>query len=252
MSLRCFYLGLFLGSVAQGGEAGFKEVVGPFLKEHCVECHGPEKQKGKLRLDTLGGNFADAGVASKWAEVVNQVNAHQMPPEEEAQPSAEAAGKFAERIEQELAKAEIAKRSTRVVMRRINRAEYNNTVRDLVGVDFQPAERFPEDPPAGGFDNIGRALSLSPMQVELYYAAARQILDRALVEGERPEVVQWRFEPEENTKGGDAYRVKRGGNDIILNDGENVTEGGMTVVHHESWNTGVGFRGFKVRRRGSM
>lgn len=250
MSIRCFSLVLFLGSVAHGGEAGFKEVVGPFLKEHCVECHGPEKQKGKLRLDVLGGDFADAGVAAKWAEVVNQVNAHQMPPEEEAQPSVEAAGKFAERIEQELARAEIAKRSTRVVMRRMNRAEYNNTVRDLVGVDFQPADRFPEDPPAGGFDNIGKALTLSPMQVELYYAAARQILDRALVEGGQPEGIKWRFEPEENTKGGDAYRVKRGEYDIILNDGENVTEGGMTVVHHESWNTGVGFRGFKVPAEG--
>ena len=55
MSIRCFSLALFLGSVAHGGEADFKEVVGPFLKEHCVECHGPEKQKGKLRLDVLGG-----------------------------------------------------------------------------------------------------------------------------------------------------------------------------------------------------
>ena len=111
------------------------------------------------------------------------MNTHQMPPEEEKQPEVAASGRFADWLTAELGRAEIARRSTRVVLRRINRAEYNNTIRDLVGVDFSPADQFPEDPPAGGFDNIGQALSISPLQLELYYSAARQVLDRALVEG---------------------------------------------------------------------
>ncbi len=237
-------------SLACSAEPGFKEVITPFLKEHCVACHGPEKQKGKLRLDTLAGDFADPGAAAKWKEVVNSIGGHEMPPEDEPQPAPEAAGKFAGWLETKLAEAEIAKRSTRVVLRRMNRAEYNNTIRDLVGVDFQPAEKFPEDPPAGGFDNIGQALSMSPMQVELYYAAARQILDRALVEGAQPAAVKWHFEPEENTKSTDQYRVKRDGNNIILNDGENTAENGFTVIHHDSWNKGIGFRDFKVPHEG--
>ena len=231
-------------------EPGFKEVVTPFLKEHCVSCHGPEKQKGKLRLDNLASDFADPLVTAKWKEVVNSIGGHEMPPEEEPQPSPEAAGKVAGWLEAELARGEIAKRSTRVVLRRMNRSEYNNTIRDLVGVNFQPADKFPEDPPAGGFDNIGQALSMSPMQVELYYAAAGQILDRALMDGPQPAVVKWRFEPEENTQGGDRYRVKRDGNNVLLNDGENKTENGFTVIHHDSWNKGVGFRDFKVPHEG--
>ena len=226
--------------------AGFAQIVQPFIRDHCVKCHGPEKQKGKLRLDTLPMNFADPAVTSKWAEVVNSVNSHEMPPEDEKQPAPAAAGRFAQWLEAALARGEIAKRSTRVVLRRMNRAEYNNTIRDLVGVDFQPADKFPEDPPAGGFDNIGQALSISPLQLELYYAAARQILDRALVEGAQPAVLKWRFEPEENTTGGDRLRVKRDGNNILLNDGENPTENGFTVVHHESWNKAIGFRDFKL------
>ena len=241
---------LLLASSALAAEPVFKEIVTPFLKEHCVSCHGPDKQKGKLRLDTLTGNFSDPGEASKWKEVVNSIGGHEMPPEDEPQPSSEAAGKFAGWLETKLAEAEIAKRSTRVVLRRMNRAEYNNTIRDLVGVDFQPAEKFPEDPPAGGFDNIGQALSMSPMQVEMYYAAARQILDRALVEVDRPATVKWHFEPDENTLGGDRYRVKRDGNNILLNDGENTTVDGFTVIHHDSWNKGIGFRDFKVPHEG--
>ncbi len=225
---------------------GFAKMVQPYVKDHCVKCHGPEKQKGKLRLDTLANDFGDAAVVAKWAEVVNAVNAHEMPPEDEKQPAADAAGKFAAWIEGELARGEIAKRSTRVVLRRINRAEYDNTIRDLVGVDFSPAEKFPEDPPAGGFDNIGQALSISPMQVELYYAAARQILDRAFYEGAQPAAVKWHFEPEENTTGADRLRVKHDGNNILLNDGENPTENGFTVIHHEAWNKNLGFRDFKV------
>jgi hypothetical protein len=247
-----FLLGAILSmrGICAEDSAGFSKVVQPFLKAYCTSCHGPEKQKGKLRLDTLKADFSDPLVAEKWKEVVNSVNGHEMPPEEEKQPAPEAAAQFAEWLEQSLAKAEIAKRSTRVVLRRMNRAEYDNTIRDLVGVDIKPSEKFPEDPPAGGFDNIGQALTMSPMQVELYYAAARQILDRALLEGAQPESIKWHFEPEENTLGGDRYRVKMGKNNIILNDGKNQTVNGFTVVHHESWDKGVGFRDFKVPAEG--
>ena len=229
---------------------GFSKTVQPFLKEHCVKCHGPDKQKGKLRLDTLPANFKDPTVVEKWKEVITSVSNHEMPPEEEPQPSPEAAGKLAAWLEHQLAMTELAGRSTRVVLRRMNRAEYDNTIRDLIGVDFKPSEKFPEDPPAGGFDNIGQALTMSPMQVELYYAAAREILDRALVEGPPPPVIKWRFEPEENAEGTDRYRVKKDGNNILVNDGENATENGFTVIHHNAWNKSIGFRDFTLANAG--
>ncbi len=86
--------------------------------------------------------------------------------------------------------------------------------------------------------------------MELYYSAARTILDHALVEGEQPAAMKWHFEPEENTEGGDRYRVKHDGNNILLNDGENPTENGFTLIHHDSWNKGIGFRDFKLPTEG--
>lgn len=237
-------------SLGQGGAAGLKEIAAPFVETHCISCHGPEKQKGKLRLDTLSADFRNPLAAEKWKEVLNAVNGHEMPPEDEPQPAAAEAGRFAEWVEQELARAEMERRSARVVLRRMNRAEYDNTIRDLLGVDCQPSEDFPEDPPAGGFDNIGQALTISPMQMELYYSAAREILDRALPEGPRPEAIKWRFEPEENTAGMDRLRVRRGENDILLNAGENSVENGSTVVHHRAWDKGIGFRSFVVPAEG--
>lgn len=240
-------IGFTVRTAADGAnQDGFGAIVQPFLKDHCTKCHGPEKQKGKVRLDTLSNEFQDPATASKWADVVNAVNRREMPPREEPQSAGEETARFADWIEGALAQAEIAKRSTRVILRRLNRSEYNNTVRDLVGVDFNPAEKFPEDPSAGGFDNIGQALSVSPMQMELYYAAARQILDRALVEGPPPKVIRWHFEPEENQEGMDRYRVKRVDNNIILNAGANRTAKGFTVVHHDSWDRSIGFRDFAV------
>ncbi|MHA3774139.1 DUF1592 domain-containing protein [Verrucomicrobiota bacterium sgz303538] len=229
---------------------GFAKTVQPFLQEHCVSCHGVKKQKGDLRLDTLKNDFLDPGTAKKWANVVNTVSGHEMPPEEEKQPSPDSAGRLVEWLTAELGRAEIAKRSGTTVMRRMNRAEYNNTIRDLVGVDFQPAEKFPEDPPAGGFDNVGEALTVSPLHLELYYAAAQQILSRALYEGAQPPVLKWHFEPEDHNDKSDGARVKRDGQTITLSDGINETENGFTVVHHSGWNTVVGFRNFKLPYEG--
>ncbi|MBX3743562.1 MAG: DUF1592 domain-containing protein [Akkermansiaceae bacterium] len=245
MTFRAILFFLTLAA-ARAAEPAFDQIAKPFIGKHCVECHGPEKQKGKLRLDTLPVDFSDPHTASKWKEVVTSVSNHEMPPEDEPQPPSAESAAFAGWLEARLGEAEIAKRSSRVVMRRMNRAEYNNTIRDLLGVDFRPADQFPEDPPAGGFDNIGQALTMSPMQMELYYNSARQILDRALAEGEKPAGIKWRFEPEENTAGPDKLRVKRDGNNILLNDGNNPTEGGFTVIHHDSWDKTVGFRDFAV------
>lgn len=236
---------ILAASVAQAQESA-SHPFSPFLKTYCLKCHGPTDQGSDLRLDTLAADFSDPLTASKWAEVANAINGHSMPPPDEKQPPVKEAAKFAEWLEQSLAKAEIAKRATRIVMRRMNRAEYTNTIRDLVGVDFDASEIFPEDPSAGGFDNIGAALSMSPLQMELYYDAARDILDHALVEGPKPETIKWHFEPEENTQGTDRLRVNRGKFRVLLNDGANTTENGFTVVHHNAWNKNIGFRDFEV------
>ena len=249
---------LFLAKVSFGqestylaDEAGYEKIVQPFLAEHCARCHGEKKQKGKFRVDQqLPNTFLKPRAAEQWAEVLNVVRSHEMPPEDEPQPDAEVAGAFGDWVEKELGRAEVAMRSNEVVLRRMNRAEYVNTVWDLVGVEIDP-ERFPEDPQAGGFDNVGEALTLSPLHLEMYFDVARDVFDQAFVSGERPESIKWRFEPEEDPHGADKTRIARGENKhIILNKSKNTAEGGVTVMHHESWDRNINVRNFKVPHAG--
>src|SRR5439155_23098520 len=74
----------------------------------------------------------------------------------------------------------------RVTMRRLNRAEYSNTIRDLVGIDFDPGDELPADDVGYGFDNIGDVLTISPLLMERYLAVAEAIMARAIVSGPPP------------------------------------------------------------------
>lgn len=256
MKLRTFISYLAFASSAAGETyqpdvEGFQEIARPFFKSHCINCHGDKKSKGDLNIESeLENNFLDLAAAGHWGEILNVINGHEMPPEDEPQPKPEDTGRFADWVAGELARAEVSQKSNRIVLRRLNRAEYANTIRDLVGVPFNP-EAFPEDPPASGFDNIGSALTLSPLHLELYYDAAREIIDRAFVTGEKPPVIKWRFDPEESTKGADRTRVERGNNKVLLNGGSNnKIENGFVVTRSTSWDRIVGFRGFKLEHPG--
>lgn len=230
---------------------GFKTIARPYFETHCHSCHGEKKSKGDLNLQTdLKNDFLNLAESAKWGEILNAVNGHEMPPEEEPQPMPEDSARFAEWVANELSRAEISKKSSRVVLRRLNRAEYANTIRDLLHVRFDPTE-FPEDPPSAGFDNIGSALTLSPLHLELYYNAARDLIDQAIVTGEKPPVIKWRFEPDESTSGPDRDRVKRGENNIILNGGaKNKIVDGFVVSRSLDWDRIVGFRDFRVEHTG--
>lgn len=229
--------------------AGFAEKVQPFLKEHCLRCHGPEKQKGDVRLDTgLAENFLEVTAKQKWGDVVEVLNSHEMPPEKEKQPEAAQVAAVVDWVTAQLVKAELVRRDGAVVLRRLNREEYGNTIRELTGVEWD-VSGFPADPAAGGFDNNGRALTVSPMHMELYIEAARRILDRALPEGAAPEVVRWRFEPEEGS--GDDHRVRLPDKqNPIVHGGKNEKRGGMTVMHHNSWDRNANARDFSLPAEG--
>ncbi len=230
---------------------GFKIIAQPYFAEHCITCHGEKKSKGELNLETqLQNNFLDLAESGKWGEILDAVNSHEMPPEDEPQPDSEITAAFADWVANELARAEISQKSTRVILRRLNRNEYANTIRDLLGVTFDP-EAFPEDPPSGGFDNIGSALTLSPLHLELYYDAARQVIEDAIVTGEKPPVIKWRFEPDESTAGADRTRVERGQNKILLNGGsKNQIIDGFTVSRSLAWDRIIGFRDFQLEHPG--
>lgn len=236
------------GTPFKPDDATFQKVVNPFLKVHCTRCHGATKQEGNLRVDQhLTMQFLDPSVKEKWGEVINVLNAHEMPPEKEPQPKADEVAKVVDWITAQMAQAELVRRDGVIVLRRLNRDEYRNTIRDLIGVDFDPAG-FPQDPFSGGFDNNGKALTMSPLHTELYYEAAGKILDRAFVEGSQPEAIQWRFEVDSGDN--DSNRVRYGKNNAIVNGGRNPVQGGFKVLHHDSWDRTLNARDFKVPHAG--
>jgi len=247
-----FLIVLLIGlAVPARSNEDYQRVVEPFFKTYCHSCHTGEKPKGSFRTDraTLTPDFSDQAIKAKWREVVNVLNSHEMPPKKSLQPKASEVATIVDWITAGMVKAELAKRESSVVMRRLNRAEYKNTIRDLFGMDYD-VSGFPEDPPAGGFDNNGRALTLSPLHLEIYLGAARQIVERAIVEGPKPQKIQWRFTP----KVGDADRTRLRldkDNNPIVNGGNNRQEGDWVVVHHNSWDKQIGARDFRVPHTGN-
>lgn len=232
--------------ITSSDSATFQKLVQPFFQTYCGECHYGDTPKGDLNLEAkaLSAQFGDATTKARWKEVVNVLNSHSMPPKKAKQPSAKETAAVVDWITQETIAAELANRESRVVLRRLNRAEYQNTIRDLIGIDYD-VSAFPEDPAAGGFDNNGTALTVSPLHIEIYLNAAMDILDRALVEGDQPKMIRWRFNP----KAGPADRTRvrlDPKNNALVNGNANKNEGDWVVVHHESWNTDVGARDFSV------
>ena len=156
--------------------------VQPILKQYCYDCHGDGEHKADLALDDYKTSADVLRARKQWELVLHHVHAHEMPPAEEAQPTQAQRDLIATWIEKELYHYDPRFPDPgRVTIRRLNRAEYNNTVRDLVGVDFQPADDFPADDSGYGFDNIADVLSLPPLLLEKYLSAADKILDQAIV-----------------------------------------------------------------------
>ena len=147
----------------------------PFLEKHCYDCHGEDAQKAGLRLDTLGVGLSEAEKASRWAEVYERVAAGEMPPaKRKDQPAPAERAAFSEALKRSLLASEQQRHAAdgRVMLRRLNRVEYENTLHDLFGIDTDLTGLLPEDASAHGFDNIGEALSMSPVLLERYLEAA--------------------------------------------------------------------------------
>ncbi|MCE9532659.1 MAG: DUF1592 domain-containing protein [Planctomycetes bacterium] len=165
----------------------FQEKILPFLKTYCLNCHNDGKNSGEVSFT----KFTDQGAAMKdrklWAAVAEVVKPKEMPPKGKPQPTDAERAIFLDWMENSLTRVDcgLTKDPGRPTIRRLNKAEYNNTIRDLVGVKFQPADDFPSDDVGYGFDNIGDVLTLPPLLLEKYMTAAERILDDAIV-SEKP------------------------------------------------------------------
>ena len=163
--------------LTKASNAGFETVVKPFLAENCFPCHGDKKQKRGLNFKSFTSASSLIEDRDRWDEVVLKLRQREMPPEDEPQPPEHQRQAVAAWLARELARIDRVTPPDpgRVTARRLNRAEYNNTVRDLLGVDIRPADEFPQDDSGYGFDNIGDVLSLSPALMEKYLSAADKI-----------------------------------------------------------------------------
>ena len=154
---------------------GFESSVKPFLAEYCYGCHGNKGEpKNGLNLQSFQAAESLIEHRNHWEDVIGMLRRGEMPPIEEEQPEEPRRQAVATWIERELARIDrvTPPDAGRVTARRLNRAEYNNTVRDLLGVNLRPADDFPQDDAGYGFDNIADVLSLSPVLMEKYLTAA--------------------------------------------------------------------------------
>ena len=165
---------------------GFSHAAEPFegfLQKHCIACHGPKKTRGDLRLDQLSRDFKSGVDGQVWAEVVEKINAGEMPPEDKAQPTADEIGKVIAQLDVRIREGRAARMAARpaVAHYRLSRQEYQNTVYDLLGVRYDPAKpgELNEDTLWHGYERIGSQLSLSSSHMDRYYRAAEIVLDRA-------------------------------------------------------------------------
>ncbi len=166
-------------------EARFRETVRPFVAAHCLKCHGQEKPEGDLDLSRFTTVQSVAPDLAHWMLVLEQLESGAMPPEKaKSQPTAEARVAVISWIK-ELRKLEAARNAGDpgfVPARRLSNAEYDNTIRDLTGVDLRPTKEFPVDPAnKEGFDNSAESLAMSPSLVKKYLDAARLVSEHLLL-----------------------------------------------------------------------
>ena len=178
------FLVLVFCRVSHGGEnaaARFRKEIEPILSDYCYDCHAEGEKKGNVAFDEFKSDNALTGAHDLWLGVLKNMRAGLMPPAKKPQPSAEERRKIEEWIKFEAFGIDPKNPDPgRVTVRRLNRAEYRNTIRDLMGIDFHSEVEFPPDDTGYGFDNIGDVLSLSPILLEKYLTAARAIVTEAV------------------------------------------------------------------------
>jgi hypothetical protein len=148
-----------------------------FFEKRCVQCHGPKKQKAKLRLDTLDWTPDDLKNLQTWREIADKLELREMPPEDEPQPSPAERTAMLQWLGPKLAAASTPEP---VLLRRLNRTQYRNTLRDLLQIDVfaeDPTTAFPADDEEHGFDNLGATLQMSDFLLRQYLKVARLAVD---------------------------------------------------------------------------
>lgn len=197
----------------------------PFMKKTCFGCHGEKVFKdkgGEVRLDNLEPVIDSGEKAEQWIEVRDLVSLSKMPNKKwikkHGPPSQKEVESLVDWVTAEIRRAKAALESTdgKVVLRRINKREYNNTIRDLLGVEDDFSHEFPDEVISNDFDNIGSALAFSPYLLTKYMSAAKAAVDKAVPIGPQPETRTWRNEKDQIQGGSLSGAQRYNGNLVIV------------------------------------
>ena len=204
----------------------FNKEVKPVIESFCLRCHGAGGKKPKGGVDLTAGK--DESCVDKdrkvWEIVLDQLEARDMPPPDKPRPSEEQYDKVVAWLKSRLNQTGCngLRDPGRVTLRRLNRLEYNNTIRDLIGLDLRPADEFPSDDVGYGFDNIGDVLSLPPILMERYLSAAEKVVETAIVADRQADIAmkRWQAADLDDNAGGqrfeDAARILSSAGEISV------------------------------------
>jgi len=158
-----------------------------FFEKHCIRCHGPKKAKAKLRLNQLKWDENNKDILEIWQDIIDQLEEGEMPPKDESQPDKAQVIALTSDIKKKFMKLKGS--GPQVILKRLNRKQYHNTVRDLLNVNVlldNPADPFPTDGLANGFDNVAESLIMSDFMLTKVLNSARKIVDKSTYPEKRP------------------------------------------------------------------
>ncbi|MCX7664698.1 MAG: DUF1592 domain-containing protein [Gemmataceae bacterium] len=166
----------------------FESHILPFVKKHCISCHNTEEAEGGLDLSRFRKVEDLLANRKPWQRVFRQIKAGAMPPDGQKRPAEKEQQAILAWLDQALVYIDPKKPVDpgRVTARRLNRTEYNHTIRDLFGVSIPLANDFPADDLGYGFDNIGDVLSISPLRMEQYLNATEKLTSALLLKSDQP------------------------------------------------------------------
>jgi len=203
---------IVLGARASGGEkpavTRFQDDIQPILIDYCYRCHADGARKGGVAFDGFASDLALMAKRDLWSAVLENVRSGIMPPPQKPRPSPQEVQLLADWIKRDVFGIDLKDPDPgRVTIRRLNRVEYRNTIRDLTGFDFKAEEEFPPDDTGYGFDTIGDVLGVSPLLLEKYMLAAESIVasavptvSRLVPEGTVSVKVQGPLDPKHGTR----------------------------------------------------
>ena len=172
-------------------EVAIPKSIEPFFENYCFDCHDTDTAKADLDLEGLTRSIVDVADAQNWQDILDQLNSGEMPPKKKAQPGKEELAKVVGDLTESLQSAQAMLKDSggQIALRRINRREYQSTIKALLGIRIL-AERLPDDA-SGRFDTIGQDQTLSSMDLENYFEQGQEVVRTA---------IHWALKPRAKTK----------------------------------------------------